>query len=334
MRTLEFPTFGGLWTPIAASGDLKRKPLGLTLDDVPVVLFRDAAGRAQALVDRCPHRSVKLSIGQVEGDTLRCSFHGWRFSGDGGCRHIPLNPDAKLSVVRAQPLACEECEGLLWLYAGEAASPPPLIMPFPMGEPGWFGSVTHRDWPVHWSRGVQTALDVAHVPFTHPNSIGTAFGRALGKTPDARLAHTMEPRSDGGFRMDWRIAAGPGAAAPDAGWVAFHPPNAMSLGIPQKKPGRVSLLVLWSVPLAAGASRTIVAARRNFGQTALVPRIYDLLTPVILGEDRRNIETAWPSEVPVRGDELSMPSDAPTVAFQRWYREYFRRAGEDEPVAA
>ena len=56
----------------------------------------------------------------------------------------------------------------------------------------------------------------------------------------------------------------------------------MSLGIPQKKLGRMSLLVLRSVPLIGGASRTSVAALRNFGRNAVVPRIYDLLTPVIL----------------------------------------------------
>jgi hypothetical protein len=66
----------------------------------------------------------------------------------------------------------------------------------------------------------------------------------------------------------------------------------------------------------------VVVSRRNFGRFAAVPRIYDLLTPVILGEDRRNMETVWPSEVP-DGGEISMPSDAPTIAFQRYYRKAF-----------
>lgn len=323
MRTVTFPTLQGVWTPITAAHNLKPgKPLALMLDSVPVVAFRDAAGRAQALVDRCPHRSVKLSIGTLPGDgTIRCAFHGWRFGGDGVCRHVPLNPDAPLSAVRAQALACEEREGLLWLYAGPAERAPPLILPAPLGE-GWFGANIERDWSVHWSRGVQTMLDVAHIPFVHPRSIGAAFGRALGKSPDARLAHRLENQPDGSFRMDWWMETTPGAAPADVGWVAFHPPHGMSLGIPQKRAGRQSLLFIWTIPISADTSRNIVVARRNFGKYALIPRIYDLLTPVILGEDRRNLVTGWPSEVPVGAEEVSMPSDAPSIAFQRWYRSW------------
>ena len=323
MRTVSFPALDGYWTPVTAATNLKRgKLLSLVLDDVPIVMFRDGSGRARVLVDRCPHRSIKLSVGSLPGDgTIQCAFHGWRFDGLGACRHVPLNPEAKLSAVRAHPLACEEREGLVWLYAGDAESAPPLAMPAPLGE-GWFGSVVERDWPVHWSRGVQTALDVAHIPFVHPRSIGAAFGRALGKMPEARLGHRLQERPNGGFHMDWWIETAPGEVPPDIGWVAFHPPHAMSLGIPQKNPDRKSLLIIWTVPLADSTSRNIVVARRNFGQFNPVLRIFDLLTPVILAEDKRNMVTGWPSEVPVDGSEVSMPSDAPSIAFQRWYRAW------------
>jgi len=326
MRNVSFPTLQGYWSPITAAKRLRPgRPLALMLDGVPVVAFRDEDGRAKALVDRCPHRSVKLSIGKMPGDgTIQCSFHGWRFGGDGACRHVPLNPGAKLSAVRAQALACQEREGLLWLYAGEAERAPPNAMPPPLGE-GWFSSIVQRDWPVHWSRGVQTALDVAHVPFVHPKSIGAAFGRALGKMPNAQLGHRLDQRDDGGFHMDWWVETGPGSAPPDVGWVAFHPPHAMSLGIPQKRPERKALLFIWVVPLSESTSRNIVVARRNFGEYSPIPRFYDLLTPVILAEDRRNKITCWPSEVPAGGDEVSMPSDAPSIAFQGWYRAWIRR---------
>jgi phenylpropionate dioxygenase-like ring-hydroxylating dioxygenase large terminal subunit len=323
MRTVRFPTLDGHWSPVTAARRLKSgKPLALMLDGVPVVAFRDQAGTARALVDRCPHRSTKLSIGTLPGDgTIQCAFHGWRFDGAGACRRIPLNPDAKLTAVRAQALACAEREGLLWVYAGDADAAPPLSLPAPLGE-GWFGSVVERDWPVHWSRGVQTALDVAHIPFVHPRSIGAAFGRALGKMPDARLEHRLVQHDDGGFRMDWWIETAPDQPPPDVGWVAFHPPHAMSLGIPQKRPGQHSLLFIYVVPLGDGCSRNIVLARRNFGKHSVMPRIYDLLTPVILAEDKRNKITCWPSEVPAPGEEVSVPSDAPSIAFQRWYRSW------------
>jgi len=327
MRTVTFPTLDGHWTPITAS--IKVKPgklLPLVLDGLPIVVFRDRSGRAQALIDRCPHRSIKLSIGKLtQDDTIQCAFHGWRFDGTGACRAIPLNPDAKLSPVRAQALACEEAEGLLWIYAGIAEQAPPIAMPAPLGQ-GWFGSIVERDWPVHWSRSVQTSLDVAHIPFVHPRSIGAAFGRALGKMPNAELGHRLDQQADGGFRMDWWVETRGSETPPDIGWVAFHPPHAMSLGIPQKKPGREALLIIYAVPLAEGQCRNIVIARRNFGKNAILPRIFDLLTPVILGEDKRNLSTAWPGEVPIAGEEVSVPSDVPSIAFQKWYINWRRTA--------
>ena len=327
MRIAEFPTYAGHWTPIAASKTLKPgKPLAETFDDVPVVLFRDQLGVAQALVDRCPHRCVKLSIGKLRNDgAIQCAFHGWSFAGDGACRDVPLNPQAKLTAVCAQPVAAIERGGLIWLNgAADAKAAHALTTHDTLDAPGWFGATVVRDWDCHWSRAIQTMLDVAHIPFVHPRSIGAAFGRALGKAKakDVQLAHDLIADKDGGYRMTWKLVADDQSDAGDAGWLAFHPPNGMSLGIPQKDAARKSLLHIWCAPLTATTSRMIVVSRRNFGRYAVVPRLYDLLTPVILGEDRRNMVTVWPSAVSATG-EVSMPSDASTIAFQKYYRAAF-----------
>jgi phenylpropionate dioxygenase-like ring-hydroxylating dioxygenase large terminal subunit len=335
MRTVIFSKFQGHWTPIAVSTDVKQnKPSAFMLDDIPVVVFRDETGAARALVDRCPHRSIKLSLGKVSSGQLQCAFHGWRYDGTGTCKYIPLNPDAKLPAVKAQTIACEERGGLIWLYAGDASNPPVLNVPLPLDESGWYGSITQRDWSVHWSRAIQTALNVAHIPFVHPTSIGAAFGRALGKQPEARLWHELVRHDDGSFRMDWVLQFSSDSEPQDAGWVAFHPPNGMSLDIPQKRAGAQSLLFIWCVPLTRTSSRMIVVWCRNFGRFSLVPMLFELLTPVILAEDRRNMETAWPSALPSLGQEISVPSDAPTIAFQRYYAQNFPSASDCRSVTS
>ncbi|MGK3899607.1 hypothetical protein ABI062_15115, partial [Enterococcus faecium] len=53
-----------------------------------------------------------------------------------------------------------------------------------------------------------------------------------------------------------------------------------------------------------------------------IPRLFDAFTPMIFREDERNMTTAWPSEVPTTGEEVSMPSDAPSLQFQKWYRAW------------
>ena len=324
-RLTTFTGFVDEWTPIAAGSALqKNKALAIVVAGVPVVLFRDVEGHACALVDRCPHRSVKLSLGKVCSDgTLQCAFHGWRFAGDGACQAIPLNPGLRRDHVQAQAIACAERGGLIWLFAGTKESAPPLQTPISLDAAGWLGSVVIRDWNAHWSRAIQTMLDVAHLPFVHPRTIGVAFGRGLGAAADTQLKFARTQKDTSGFRFDWRLEAAAKEGASDAGWLEFLPPNGMTLGIPQKGPGRQSMLHIWCAPLAENRSRMIVVSRRNFGRFNPILALFDLLTPVILAEDRRNIETIWPAEVPGAGEELSVPSDAPTIAFARYYRKRF-----------
>ena len=45
-------------------------PLARRILNEPLVLFRDTAGKAVALEDRCCHRHLPLSQGKVPGDVL------------------------------------------------------------------------------------------------------------------------------------------------------------------------------------------------------------------------------------------------------------------------
>ena len=50
-----------------------------TIIDQPLVLYRTTDGIV-ALEDRCPHRFAPLSLGRLEGDALRCMYHGLKFA--------------------------------------------------------------------------------------------------------------------------------------------------------------------------------------------------------------------------------------------------------------
>jgi phenylpropionate dioxygenase-like ring-hydroxylating dioxygenase large terminal subunit len=91
----------GSWFIVARSRELRRKPLATLLFGTPIVLFRDASGRAGALLDRCPHRNVPLSLGRVAGDgTLQCPYHGWRFDTEGACTFVPSLTDGSEAKAR------------------------------------------------------------------------------------------------------------------------------------------------------------------------------------------------------------------------------------------
>jgi vanillate O-demethylase monooxygenase subunit len=70
------------WHPVLLEDELGATPTALDVGGTQVVLFR-VGEEVGALVDRCPHRGMRLSRGAVEGDRLVCPYHGWRWARDG-----------------------------------------------------------------------------------------------------------------------------------------------------------------------------------------------------------------------------------------------------------
>lgn len=71
------------WHPVLPSEALGVDPVGIELLGTEIAVFRAASGRVGALVDVCPHRRMRLSLGEVDGERLRCAYHGWRFERTG-----------------------------------------------------------------------------------------------------------------------------------------------------------------------------------------------------------------------------------------------------------
>ena len=88
-----FDGFANVWTPVVQRRRVGAKPLRVVVAGEALVLFRGRGGRLGALLDRCPHRGVALSLGRVtKQGCLECPFHGWQFDETGSTRHVPLNP--------------------------------------------------------------------------------------------------------------------------------------------------------------------------------------------------------------------------------------------------
>lgn len=325
-----FKTMANQWTPVARVQSLNaKKILTLIIDDIPVLFFRNAAGQAHALVDRCPHRKVKLSNGLVtEEGYIQCPFHGWQFDGSGTCRLIPFNDVKKLKTegIRAGYLPCYEGSEFLWLYTAvtnEDIGAPDI--PASIRESGWYGDIVIREWNAHWSRAIQTMLDVAHIPFVHEKTIGFALGRAIGKASEIRLHTEMTSQKRGGFEMKWSLMDEAGDTISDTGWLKFLPPNGITIKVMQKGT-KQWFLHIWCVPTAKGKSKQIAIARRNYGRYNPIWRLVDLLNIIILGEDKQNVESAWPSRVP--SAEISMPTDISTITFQKYHYRMFLKDRE------
>ncbi len=112
------------WWPLALSRELvPGRPLARRLDGLPLVLFRDAAGRAAVLHDRCPHRHAPLSAGRVCAGELQCPYHGWRFDAAGRCTGVPgLDAHRPGQTPLLAAPATQEVHGLVWVCRGTPVS--------------------------------------------------------------------------------------------------------------------------------------------------------------------------------------------------------------------
>ena len=81
------------WYPVAVSASLQKgKTAAARFAGERIALYRGAGSAVYALEDRCAHRQVPLSMGVVEGDTLRCCYHPWAYRGNGRIWQIPYLP--------------------------------------------------------------------------------------------------------------------------------------------------------------------------------------------------------------------------------------------------
>ncbi|WP_047336778.1 Rieske 2Fe-2S domain-containing protein [Pseudomonas protegens] len=117
-------TTPGWWGMALSEAVNDQSPLAVAYDGEELVLFRNAAGQAFALEDRCPHRRVPLALGRVVESGLQCGYHGWTFDGaSGGCTKIPnLHADERVpSRYAARAFAVREANGFVHVWLGEGA---------------------------------------------------------------------------------------------------------------------------------------------------------------------------------------------------------------------
>jgi phenylpropionate dioxygenase-like ring-hydroxylating dioxygenase large terminal subunit len=167
------------WYAAAWPSEIANGPLARTICGEPVVMFRATDGGSVALEDRCCHRNLPLSMGKVEGDNIRCGYHGLVFDRTGCCIEVPgqsqVPPGAR---VRAYPLV--EKWKLLWIWMGDPALADEKAIPdwFYMDHPDWLAAHGNDEKPLYmrcnWELNNDNLLDLSHVIYVHTETLGGA----------------------------------------------------------------------------------------------------------------------------------------------------------------
>ncbi len=140
----------------------------------PIVFYRTSDGGITALEDRCCHRHAPLSKGRLEGDDLRCMYHGFKFGADGACLEVPGETRvSKKYGVRHFPVV--EKQNLIWIWMGAAErADPAAIIDWPyLDDPAWPYKGGYLHYKASYRLGVDNFLDFSHLPYVHENTLGT-----------------------------------------------------------------------------------------------------------------------------------------------------------------
>jgi phthalate 4,5-dioxygenase oxygenase subunit len=165
------------WIPAVFSHQIEKPdcpPVRVKLMGETLVAFRDTAGRAGLIDERCPHRTASMFYGRNEEGGLRCVYHGLKFDVDGRCVDIPCVPqmaETQLrnlqSQLKIKAYPCVERGDVVWAYMGPAEHKPD----FPDLEwtrvPAAQRFATRHIQECNWLQGLEGGFDATHLSFLH-----------------------------------------------------------------------------------------------------------------------------------------------------------------------
>ena len=180
MNTFDFNAIGpddpagrvlrSVWQPVYIAEKLpqgKAVPLRILGEDF--TLYRGASGQPYVVASRCAHRAALLSTAWVEGDEIRCIYHGWRYDGAGQCTQQPAEKRNFADRVKIGGWPAREHLGLIFVYFGQG-EPPDLVQLDAYSGSGGFveAKASERAWP--FFNQLENSVDEVHFNFTHRKS--------------------------------------------------------------------------------------------------------------------------------------------------------------------
>jgi phenylpropionate dioxygenase-like ring-hydroxylating dioxygenase large terminal subunit len=152
------------WCPLLKSVELKKGSIKrVEFLGKKVAVFRSTDGAVGALLDRCPHRGVELSLGRVRGTAIQCAYHGWKVDACGSV----VSPPGLGRLDGGLHVECFELRerfGVIWAFTGSAADAESIPLPdlAPYGTAGSVDILVRKDVRAHWSFVLDNGLDLFH----------------------------------------------------------------------------------------------------------------------------------------------------------------------------
>lgn len=105
-------------------------------------------------------------MGSIEGECIRCFYHGWKYDGSGQCVDQPAEGESFADKIRIPGYPIQEYIGLIFAYVGEG-DPPPLPRYPRFESPDISLDVAALRRICNYFNNIDNSLDNAHVRFVH-----------------------------------------------------------------------------------------------------------------------------------------------------------------------
>lgn len=182
------------WHPVARLRDLKpgrAKPVEILGEKFTIFLSEN--GTPHLVGFSCPHRGTQLSVGWVEGDEIRCRYHGWKFNANGQCLEQPNEDRPFVDKISIPAYPVQEYLGLVFAFLGKEDPPPFRVHP-DFDRPGVIVTDPVEIVPcTFWNR---LDNETAHIPWVH-----RATALRKGRHDLLRLRREEITETDYGFRV-------------------------------------------------------------------------------------------------------------------------------------
>lgn len=126
------------WFMISASEGVVQAPKPLRFFGRDLVTYRGASGRVVVMDAYCPHMGAHLAANhdpadakcsRIEGDSLRCPYHAWRFGPDGVCDAVPYYSGKIPAAARIRSYPAEERFGCTFAWHDPEGGLPDFELP-------------------------------------------------------------------------------------------------------------------------------------------------------------------------------------------------------------
>lgn len=155
------------WQPVGCSHELLAgRPLPVRILGEDFTLYRGTSGAPYLVGSRCAHRGTQLSVGSVEGECIRCFYHGWKYDGSGQCVEQPAEGESFADKIRIPGYPAREYIGLIFAFLG-GGEPPPLPRYPRFESPEISLDVAGLRRICNYFNNIDNSLDNAHVRFVH-----------------------------------------------------------------------------------------------------------------------------------------------------------------------